>query len=99
MYILCLETDEVKRYVGAPIGTGIMVPFTGLFSGWIGHGRIVCAVLSRRLDDTGENARHAVGRCRKVDSKMGSGSVSAAALRRVKYFPLLEITSFSDSVR
>lgn len=79
MCILCLETDQVKRYVDAPIGTGIMVPFTGLFSGWIGHGRIVRTVSFRRLDDKGENTRHAVGRCRNGDRKMGSGSVSAAS--------------------
>jgi len=30
---------------GAPIGTGIMVPFAGLFSGWISHGRFVCCLI------------------------------------------------------
>ncbi len=33
--------------LGAPIGTGIMVPFTGLFSGWIGHGRFVCCLIQQ----------------------------------------------------
>ena len=44
---------------GAPLGSRIVVPFTGLFSGWISHGSFVFCLI-RTLDNTNGSERRGI---------------------------------------